>query len=167
MSKLKETKQKSQRTIMALVVIGIAVYLGFSPLFELIQGGVAGAVIGSSFGAIFVIVLTMYLLNKQTEIEQESKKSERVFDEKVQLYQNILNTTRDMIEDGSISIDEITKLPFAMINLQMLGDDQVIENYKAVFERLNDIFSREPKLDSVVITIKISVMPKCYFFLVM
>ena len=49
-----------------------------------ILGGVAGAVVGSSFGAIFVIVLTMYLLNKQTEIEQESKRSERVFDEKVQ-----------------------------------------------------------------------------------
>ena len=69
MNKLKETKQKSQRTIIALVIIGIAVYLGFTPLFELIQGGVAGAVIGSSFGAIFVIVLTMYLLNQQTEIE--------------------------------------------------------------------------------------------------
>ena len=29
-----------------------------------------GGVIGSSFGAIFVIILTMYLLNKQTEIDE-------------------------------------------------------------------------------------------------
>ena len=119
--------------MIAILIIGVAVYLGFTPLFELIGGGVAGAVVASSFGAIFVIVLTMYLLNKQTEIEQETKKSERVFDEKVQLYQNILNTTRDMIEDGSISLDEITKLPFAMIHLQMLGDDSVIKSYKSVF----------------------------------
>jgi hypothetical protein len=56
-----------------------------------------------------------------------------------------------MIEDGSISIDEITKLPFVMINLQMLGDDKVIENYKSVFETLNDIFAGS-ELDSVVIT---------------
>ena len=55
MSKLEETKQKSQRTIIALVIIGLSVYLGFTPLFELIQGGVAGAVVGASFGAIFVI----------------------------------------------------------------------------------------------------------------
>ena len=151
MNKLEQTRKKGVSTLIAILIIGVAVYLGFTPLFEKIQGGVAGAVVGSSFGAIFVIVLTMYLLNKQTEIEQESKKSERVFDEKVQLYQNILNTTRDMIEDGSISIDEITKLPFAMINLQMLGDDKVIENYKAVFERLNDIFAKSD-LDSVVIT---------------
>ncbi|SVE30926.1 uncharacterized protein METZ01_LOCUS483780, partial [marine metagenome] len=131
-NKLKSIRKEGRNTLIAIVIIGVAVYLGFTPLFNLIGGGVAGAVVGSSFGAIFVIVLTMYLLNKQTEIEQESNKSERVFDEKVQLYQNILNTTRDMIEDGSISIDEITKLPFAMINLQMLGDDKVIENYKAV-----------------------------------
>ena len=66
----------------ALTVIAVAVYVGFTPLYELIGGGVAGAVIGSSFGAIFVIVLTMYLLNKQTEFEQESKKSERIFEKK-------------------------------------------------------------------------------------
>ena len=60
----------------------------------------------------FVIILTMYLLNKQTEIEQESKKSERVFDEKVKVYKQILETTKEIVEDGSISDKEISKLPF-------------------------------------------------------
>ena len=61
-----------------------------TPLFELVNGGVTGNVIGSSFGAIFVIILTMYLLNKQTEIEQESKKGEKVFEEKVLIYKSII-----------------------------------------------------------------------------
>ena len=67
MSKLNETRKAGQRTLIGIAVVGISVYLGFSPLFDLVQGGVTGAVIGSSFGAIFVIILTMYLLNKQTE----------------------------------------------------------------------------------------------------
>jgi len=75
MSKLTEAKKSGQRTLIAIVIIGLSVYMGFTPLYELVQGGVTGAVIGSSFAAIFVIVLTMYLLNKQTEIEQETKKS--------------------------------------------------------------------------------------------
>ncbi len=95
-NKYEETQKKGRNTLIAILIIGVAVYLGFTPLFNLINGGVAGAVVGSSFGAIFVIVLTMYLLNKQTEIEQESKRSERVFDEKVQLYKEILNTTKDI-----------------------------------------------------------------------
>ena len=72
MNKLEQTRRKNLTLIGAIFIIGIAVYLGFTPLFNLIGGGVAGAVVGASFGAIFVIVLTMYLLNKQTEIEQES-----------------------------------------------------------------------------------------------
>ena len=73
-SKLQKTQDSGKRTLIAILIIGVAVYLGFTPLFNKIGGGVAGAVLGASFGAIFVIVLTMYLLNKQTEIEQQRKK---------------------------------------------------------------------------------------------
>ena len=73
MSKLKETQKQGYKTLVAIAVIGIAVYLGFEPLIKFVPDGVAKSVISSSFGAIFVIILTMYLLNKQTEIEQETK----------------------------------------------------------------------------------------------
>ena len=86
---INKTRKQGWITLIALFIIAFAIYIGFSPLFELIQGGIAGRVLGSSFGAIFVIILTMFLLNKQTEIEQESKKSERVFDEKVKIYQKV------------------------------------------------------------------------------
>ena len=61
MPKLSEIRKAGQRTLVGIAIIGISVYLGFTPLFELVEGGVTGAVIGSSFGAIFVIILTMYL----------------------------------------------------------------------------------------------------------
>ena len=97
MNKLEQTRKRGTNTLIALAIIAVAVYVGFTPMYELINGGVAGAVIGASFGAIFVIILTMYLLNKQTEIEQESKKSERVFDEKVKLYYEIYNEIESML----------------------------------------------------------------------
>ncbi len=50
MSKLDETRKKGTNTLIALVVIAVAVYLGFTPLYNLISGGVAGAVVGASFG---------------------------------------------------------------------------------------------------------------------
>jgi hypothetical protein len=102
MSKLNETRKKGTQTLIALAVIAIAVYFGFTPLYELItpNGGVAGAVVGSSFGDIFVIILTMYLLNKQTEIEQESKRGEKVFEEKMKIYWNIFENIQGLVEDG-------------------------------------------------------------------
>ena len=47
-------------------------------------------VVGTFLRLIFVVILTNYLLTKQTEVEQESKRSERVFEEKVSLYKQIL-----------------------------------------------------------------------------
>lgn len=138
---INETRKQGWVTLIALLIIAFAVSIGFSPLFELIEGGIAGRVLGSSFGAIFVIILTMFLLNKQTEIEQESKKSERVFDEKVKIYQKILDITRDMLMDGNLTQEEINRLPFPLIRLQMLADDEVIKSFQLVFNKLNEVFS--------------------------
>ena len=139
--KLAETRKQGWLTLLALVTIAIAVYIGFTPLFNLIDGGIAGNIVGSSFGAIFVIILTMFLLNKQTEIEQQSKKSERVFDEQVRIYQQILDIARDMLMDGKLTKEEINRLPFPVIRLQMLGGDKTISSFQKVFEAINKIYS--------------------------
>ena len=144
------TRRQGWITLVSLVIIAFAVSIGFTPLFELIGDGIASRIIGSSFGAIFVIILTMFLLNKQTEIEQESKKSERVFDEKVKIYQQILDITKDMLLDGKLTPEEINRLPFPLIRLQMLADDKVIESFQKVFDKLNDIYAAE---DGDIVTI--------------
>ena len=138
---INQTQRQGWLTLFALVIIAFAVSIGFTPLFELIGDGIAARIIGSSFGAIFVIILTMFLLNKQTEIDQESKKSERVFDEKVKIYQKILDICRDMLMDGKLTQEEINRLPFPLIRLQMLADDQVIEAFQEVFNKLNQIYN--------------------------
>ena len=144
---------KANKAVLAIVIIGISVYLGFSPLYEKVQGGVAGAVIGASFGAIFVVILTNYLLTKQTEVEQESKRSERVFEEKVSLYKQILLATEKMLEDGVIKgSEEMKSLPFLMLRLQMLGNDEAIESYRKIYHEINNIFVAEPENDEVEVT---------------
>tara|TARA_B110000438_G_scaffold73362_1_gene73461 strand:+ start:1188 stop:2066 length:879 start_codon:yes stop_codon:yes gene_type:complete len=152
MNKLEQTRKRGTNTLIALAIIAVAVYVGFTPLYELINGGVAGAVIGASFGAIFVIILTMYLLNKQTEIEQESKKSERVFDEKVKLYYEIYNEIESMLKDGQISKDmEMKKLPFAMARLITIASDEVIKSFTEIFTLIVGIYSKEAEQDQVLI----------------
>ena len=140
MSKLKDTRKAGTRTLIAIAIIGLSVYIGFEPLFDKVGGGVPAQVIGASFGAIFMIVLTMYLLNKQTEIEQESKKSEKVFEEKVKLYKSMLATTKEMLTDGKISSQETTELSFAMVQLQMVGADETISAFNTVFDKINATF---------------------------
>ena len=139
-SKLDDTRRQGIKIIAFMFIAGIAVFIGFTPLFELAGGGIAGRIIGATFGSIFAILMTMFLLNKQTEIEQESKKSERVFDEKVVLYKDILGKSKDMLEDGQLDTKEILALPFTLIKMQMVGGDEAIKIYTSFFEKINDIY---------------------------
>lgn len=141
MNILEYLNEKSLRNVLVLAIIAVSVYIGFEPLITLVPDGVSKAVISSSFGAIFVIILTMYLLNKQTEIEQESKRSERLFDERIKLFQILLDVTEDMIEDGHISGKEIKRLPFPYIRMCMLCDEEPIEAFKEIFDALNEIYN--------------------------
>ena len=143
-TKLDKIRQKGNKTLIVLFVVGAAVFLGFSPLFELVNDdGVAGHVVGATFAAIFAILMTMFLLNKQTEIEQESKKSERVFDEKVILYKDILDRSKDMLEDGQIDSKEILSLPFTLIKMNMLGGDNTIRIYTEFVRTINEIYESD------------------------
>ena len=139
MSKVDNTKKQGMKILVILVLVGFVVFFGYGPLFDLVGGGIPGRVLGATFGSIFAILMTMFLLNKQTEIEQESKKSERVFDEKVVLYKNILGMSKEMLEDGQLDTKEILALPFTLIKMQMVGGDEAIKIYTSFFEKINDI----------------------------
>ena len=142
-TKLDDTRRQGFKILSILFIVGIAVFFGFAPLFELAGGGFSGRIIGATFGSIFAILMTMFLLNKQTEIEQESKKSERVFDEKVRLYKDILQNTKGLLEDGQLDSKEILALPFTLIQMQMIGGDEAIQIYTTFFEKINDIYEAD------------------------
>jgi len=141
MNKIQKQRNKSIKSFVSIIVLALAIYLGFTPLYELINEGVAANVVGASFSAIFAIILTYYLLNKQTEIEQDSKKGERVFEEKVHLYKNVIENCRTMYADGKISGNELSQLPFELINLQMMAADEIIGSYVKFFKKMNSIYS--------------------------
>ena len=142
-SKIDDTRKQGMKILIILAVVGVVVFFGYGPLFDLVGGGIPGRVLGATFGSIFAILMTMFLLNKQTEIEQESKKSERVFDEKVHLYKNILESAKNMLEDNQLDSKEMLALPFTLIQMQMVGGDEAIKLYTAFFEKINDIYEAD------------------------
>ena len=56
-----------------------------------------------------------------------------------------------MLKDGNLTQDEINRLPFPLIRLQMLADDQVISSFQKVFNELNDIYRSDAKAEEVLI----------------
>lgn len=140
MTKPDETRKQGIKILLMLAVTGLVVFFGYGPLFDLVGGGIPGRVLGATFGSIFAILMTMFLLNKQTEIEQESKKSERVFDEKVHLYKNVLKDTEALLDDGQLERKEMLTLPFMLVKMQMVGGDNAINAFIAVTSKIQEVY---------------------------
>ena len=135
---------KGKKTLFSILILGIAVYVGFTPLFSL-TSDVAKSVIGSAFGTIFVVIITMYLLNKQTEVEQESKKGEVLFQKKLELYSEILKDLKKCLEDEKISQSEVHQSIFSSIELQMIASENTINSYNIVFEEIKNQYDADPE----------------------
>ena len=71
--KLNLLKKKSDFTYIAIIVLSIALYVGFDDLISGAASGTARDTISAALAAIFVLITTMYMLNKQTDLEQEKE----------------------------------------------------------------------------------------------
>lgn len=130
---------KSIKNIVVLFVVAVSVYIGFEPLINFAPKGIAQSVVGSAFSAIFVMILTMYLLNKQTDVEQQAKRGERLFEERVKLFQEILAIAEDIISDDIITKEGINRLPFPFMRLCMLCDEAPIKAFQKLHVKFNEI----------------------------
>ena len=61
-----------------------------------------------------------------------------------------MDITRDMLLDGAISKEEINKLPFPLIRLQMLANDETITSFALVNQKLNEIYAEEDDDDVLI-----------------
>lgn len=135
-------EKKNLITVILIVIIGFAGYLGFGPLFDKFESGVTGQFLAALFGTVFTIMLTMFLLNKQTEIEEEKSRGESVFNERVELYKQIIDQMNEIVQDGDVSTTEMNKLQFMLVKLQMVADDSTIQKFTKVYDAVSNAFSR-------------------------
>ena len=136
-------KYQSLVTIFFIIVIGLASYLGFRPLFEFYTGGAIREFLSAIFGTIFTVILTMFLLNKQSEIEEDKAKNEVIYKDKVALYRRIINEIKAIVNDGKITEDEVEVLQFLFIDLTMVASNEMLDSYKAVYEEINNAWETD------------------------
>lgn len=120
---------------MVLVLAGAAAF-GFRPLFELLKDQTALQFASAAFGTIFAATITMVLLNKQTQVEQEKDRDQRVFEERLKLFNEVLDRFSGIVEDGVIDAAEVKALQFMSMRIAMLGSDEIIEKYTGLYKKI-------------------------------
>ena len=89
-------KKQSDFTYTAIIVLSIALYVGFDDLISGAASGTARDTISAALAAIFVLITTMYMLNKQTDLEQKKKLEDEIFNKKFKIYDEVINVLQDI-----------------------------------------------------------------------
>lgn len=142
-----QKKYKNLLSALFVFVIAFSSFLAFEPLFEHLGQKASQEFAAAIFGTIFAAVITMVLLNKQTETEVEKSRSEKVFEQKITLYNQVIDTLQGVFEkqvDGAeikLNRSEITQLEFLLAKMMMIGNDKTINEFKAFYEIVTNNYS--------------------------
>lgn len=147
MRKLKLSK--NARNSIFVFVIAFSAFFAFEPLFEQLGQKAAQEFAAAIFGTIFAAVITMVLLSKQTETEEEKSRSEKVFEEKLELYHQIIDSLQSIFNkadsNNQVKTDrsEITNLEFLLAKLIMVANEETIHKYRQICRNISRNYTPE------------------------
>ena len=146
--------------VLAASTAGI-VFIGFKPLFDLAPDGISKEVLVAGIGALFVTIVTLVLLKNQTEnqtklLQEQSrqienqKKSEQLRGKKLETYFNALNNLNEIVINQQLSDEDINKLRFAVLEVQLVCKPEVYDEYNKILQSLVDYYKASKSDESAV-----------------
>ena len=135
---------KQQILTIALIAIGLSLYLGLKPLFEFLPSDSIGReTIAAVIGAILITLVTQMLLTSQQNIEQQNKKDDEIFRARLSLYQNFIQQFFNDLDDGILTEAEVTKLKGLLFRIYAVGGTQTIAEFDKLMSKINGL-SKSP-----------------------
>jgi len=151
---LSPLKKKLDFTYIAIIILSIALYVGFDDLITGAASGTARDTISAALAAIFVLITTMYLLNKQTDIEQKKKLEEKIYINKFKIYDEVINVLQDIgYIEFKISDENFKKCLNKHFELLMIAPEEICNLSNSIQDYIANNY--EPggknKLDEIII----------------
>jgi len=133
-------------SFLAILALTAALYLGFSELINLTTTESAREFINAAIGVIFVIMTTIYMLNKQTEVDRKRYYDSEILKKKLATYERALTVWQRVgLADGSI--DQIVRAECLEVQLQiiMVAPKTVVNCAANLTKQINKVYSADTK----------------------
>ena len=141
---LSPLKEKLDFTYIAIIVLSIALYVGFDDLISGATSGTARDTISAALAAIFVLITTMYMLNKQTDVEQEKEFKGVIFNKKFEIYDDVINIWQDIaFIKFCVDDDSRKKCLNKHFEISMVAPEPVFKLSYKILEFLVRIYGKE------------------------
>lgn len=145
--KKKFLRKSDLKNALFVFLIAFSAFLAFEPLFNSLQQSAAQEFASAIFGTIFAAVITMVLLSRQTETEEEKSRSEKVFEEKLTLYNQAIDVLQDIFKQANaknqveMAHADIVELEFILAKLIMVADEKTIHEFRLIYQNISKHYS--------------------------
>ena len=143
--------------LIVLATLTGLIFVGFKPLFEWAPIGISREILVAGIGALFVTLVTLILLDRQSETQRDllaqqskdqaeqqekQKKNEMLYRSRITSYTHTVEQIKNMIKDNQLTLSNMNELPYALFNIQMLesDDSRTTESFTEVVKILNEIY---------------------------
>ena len=119
----------------ALIAFGVFIVLSLTTtIFK--DADLPVQIMGALLGAIVTAFITMILLHGQSEAEQLKEKNVKVFEIRVQKYENFINELWKIWEDRKVSLEEVNEL------LELISKDIILYTKKDTVDKIFKCFEK-------------------------
>ena len=136
-----EKKNKINLNLFGLVVISIAAFFGFGAIFSQMQLNIGAQASSAAFAALFILLSTKFLMEKESENNLKNEKANKVFGANFDYYKNASQKMLKIMENNTITEKEIHELLHSLADLIIFGSNnsrnafqEFITKSQAIFE---------------------------------
>lgn len=90
-------------------------------------------------GSLFTVIITMFLLNTQTEVEFMKDRDLMVYDRKIELYNNLITQVKEILIKQKIERNDLISIQLLNHQLSFIADRKVLESFAAFAEMLMEV----------------------------
>ncbi|MDC0971440.1 hypothetical protein OAS27_05360 [Alphaproteobacteria bacterium] len=141
-------KHKLDPAYFAIIILAIFLYVGYDKLIENILNETARETINSAIGVIFVIITTMYMLNKQTEVESKKELNSEIFKKKISSYEYALSLWQKLgfLDDELEQKDRAACIEI-QLTLMMIAPTEVAKCANGITHTIINRSEKKPRLN--------------------
>ncbi len=115
---------------------------GFLSIYDFSQwtfGPFIESVLGVFLGAGAIGIITGVIIMFQSSLESKKEKAKEIFDQKINLYKEVIDNINDMFVDGKIDEIEFRRIELMLLKLQLMAKDETIETFVIFYKKVAEM----------------------------
>ena len=124
----------------AILALAVFLYFGYSELINQISTEPAREAINAAIGVIFVIMTTMYMLKKQTQVDRKQIFDSEILRKKLTVYEQALSDWRHIgLTDERVTEADRTECIKILLQLQIVAPAEIVQSAVEITQDINDL----------------------------